>query len=153
MWALFGPWVKLLDLFWLRKYYRTREDLLREGVPQTTEEMKEDIASRPHIMEPLLKSNFVETMSNLGRVVVEDNIKLRDFREEYFGRFSESIPLHDTSRYPSVPLPTSFARPHEDVYGSDDTTRGAPAQSVRWTYVAGQKLNGAMIPQQRVKTS
>ncbi|KAL3910394.1 MAG: hypothetical protein SGILL_007707, partial [Bacillariaceae sp.] len=145
VWTFFGPWVKLLDLLYIRKFYRTREALIREGVPQTTEEMKEDIASRPNILEPLLKSTALEKMSNLGRVVVEDNVKLRDYREEYFGSFSEHIPLFDTSRYPSVPLPSSSAVPSDHVFDPDKE------ESVKWDYVAGQKIAGSMIPKQRVK--
>ena len=146
VWITLGPWVKLLDLFWIRKFYRTRETLIREGVPQTTEEMKEDIASRPNTLEPLLKSAALESMSNLGRVVVEDNVKLRDCREEYFGSFSEHIPLVDMSRFPSVPLPSSSAVPTNHVFDPDKE------QCVKWDYVAGQKLEGTMIPQQRMKT-
>mmetsp|Transcript_2597 Transcript_2597/g.4194 ORF Transcript_2597/g.4194 Transcript_2597/m.4194 type:complete len:134 (-) Transcript_2597:15-416(-) len=132
--------MKLLDVLFIRKYYRTREDLLRDGVPSTTEEMKQDIASRPNILEPLLQSDFVERMANLGRVVVENNVKLRDFREEVFGKYTENIPYVDTSRYPSVPLPTSSAHPADE----SSFDNGA-----KWTYISGQKVFGNMIPQVR----
>jgi hypothetical protein len=71
VWTCFGPWVKLIDVFYLRKYYRTKEDLLRDGIPETTEEMKEDIASRPNILDPILKSSWVRKMGKSGRIVVE----------------------------------------------------------------------------------
>jgi hypothetical protein len=144
VWIAFGPWIKLLDLLWIHKFYRTRDALVREGVPQTSQEMKEDIASRPNILEPLLHLTALKKMSSLGRVVVEDSVKLRDFREVYFGSFSELIPLFDTSRFPSIPLPTSSALPCKKVFDPD-------AEPVKWDYVAGQKLDGAMIPQQRTK--
>ncbi|KAG7364176.1 C2 domain containing protein [Nitzschia inconspicua] len=150
-WVSLGPWMKFLDVFWIRKYYRTREELIRDGVPETADEMREDIASRPNILEPLLKSNLLETMSNRGRVVVEDSVKLRDFREEFFGKYSETIPLVDTSRFPSVPLPSSYACPRGDRSKNNDLIEVVDADDTpSWTYVVGQKLFGNMIPQQRL---
>lgn len=116
----FGPWVKLLDMYWIRRYYRTKEDLLRDGIPRTEEEMKEDIARRPNILDPILKSSWVVQMSKSGRVVVENNVKLRDFRQQRYGKYSEAIPAVDTSRYPSIPLPASFAQPYAQDDGGDD---------------------------------
>lgn len=142
--------MKLLDMLWIRKYYRTREELVRDGVPGTADEMKEDIASRPNILEPLLQANMLEAMANRGRVVIEENVKLRDFREEFFGKYSEKIPLVDASRYPSVPLPSSHAQPRAQSPKSKDEDVIVGPGPTNWTYAAGQKLHGSMIPQQRV---
>jgi hypothetical protein len=135
--------MKFVDIAIFRKYYRTREELVRDGVPDTTEKMKDDIANRPNILDSLLTSNFLESMTNTGRVIIEDNVKLRDYREEVFGKFTESIPLLDTSRFPSTPLPSSFAHPI-DKYSSDMTSKQS---GETWTYTSGQKLKGTMIPQ------
>ena len=70
-WLCFGPWIKLLDVFFIQKYYRTSEQLLKDGIPETVEEMKEDIASRPNILTPILKSGWVRQMGKSGRIVVE----------------------------------------------------------------------------------
>lgn len=153
VWTLTGPWVKVLDELWIRRYYRTREDLLRDGIPETTDGMKNDIANRPNILGPLLKSALLETMASTGRVVVEDNVKLRDFREQLFGKYTERVPHVDTSRFPSVPLSTSFAQPY---YASDEKGVAEPGdyvdlpeKSQRWTCVPGQELEGTMIPTSR----
>lgn len=142
--------MKLLDMLWIRKYYRTRDELVRDGVPGTADEMKEDIESRPNILEPLLQTNMLEAMANTGRVVIEDNVKLRDFRKEFFGRYSEKIPLVDASRYPSVPLPSSYAQPRAQSQWSKDKDVVVGPRRRNWTYAVGQKLHGSMIPQQRV---
>lgn len=153
VWLLIGPWVKVIDIVWIRKYYRTHEDLVRDGVPETTKEMKDDIASRPNILEPLLRSSFVESMANTGRVVVEDNVKLRDFRQELYGKYSERIPQVDTTRFASVPMSTSFAQPFASSAKSAEEGDyvGLPKESQKWTYISGQKLEGTMIPQERFK--
>jgi hypothetical protein len=147
-WLVLGPWMKFMDVWWIRKYFRTRDDLLRDGVPETTNKMKEDIARRPNILEPLLQANWLEIMANRGRVVIEDNVKLRDFREEFFGKYSEKIPLFDFSRYPSIPLPSSYARP--SPIASKDQVKAVREESTCWTSVCGQQLDGCMIPQQRI---
>jgi hypothetical protein len=146
VWLVFGPWMKLVDVWWVRKYYRTRDELLRHGVPETTDEMKEDIASRPNILEPLLQANWLETMANRGRIVIEENVKLRDFREKFFGKYSENLPLFDFSRYPNIPLSTSYARP-SDIATNDKFNNAVSENSTCWTSVYGQKLHGEMIPQ------
>jgi hypothetical protein len=156
-----------MDACILHKYYRTKEDILRDGIPSTTEEMKVDIANRPNILHSLLKSSWVQTMGKSGRVVVEDNLKLRDFREETYGRFSERVPAVDTSRFPSIPLSSSFAQPFLAATGStgeepppapaaaagDDYYQDLPPEAQTWSYVPGQKLDGKMIPQPRIRAT
>lgn len=145
--------MKLLDVFWIRKYYRTRDELFRDGVPATTEEMNQDIASRPNILEPMLTASFVGQLAESGRVVVEDTLKLRDFRELLFGNYSEAIPSVDTTRFPSVPLSTSFAQPYGPVCGQKEGAyKDLPSESLSWTYIPGQKLSGEMIPKERVQS-
>lgn len=69
--ACFGPWIKLVDELYIRKYYRTKEDLLRDGIPESSEAMKEDIANRLNIFDPMLKSSWVRSLGTSGRIVVE----------------------------------------------------------------------------------
>jgi hypothetical protein len=91
VWLMFGPHLMLLDVFLIRKYYRTKEQLFKDGLPTSTEAMKEEIAQRPNIMEPLLTSSWLRQMVKSGRVVAEHSIKLRDFRKEKYGKFSERM--------------------------------------------------------------
>ena len=154
VWSVLGPWNRIWDRLFIRRYYRTRDELFRDGVPESAEEMKKEISGRPNILEPLLSSRFVGQLAESGRVVVEKSIKLRDFREVMFGNFSESIPPVDNLRYPSTPLPSSFAEPYYD--SSDGLEKGVgdeqrDNQSLVWTYVPGQKLSGNMIPHRATK--
>ena len=147
VWIFFGPWVKLLDAFWIHTYYRTKEDLLRDGIPETTEDMKEDIAKRPNILDPILRSAWFHKTTLSGRIVIEDNLKLIAFRELLFGKYTELIPAIDTSRYPSVPDSSSFAQPYGDGTG---TRKGdyvdIPPEDKKWSHAHGQKLTGKMVP-------
>ena len=154
VWSVLGPWNHIWDRLFIRRYYRTRDELLRDGVPESPESMKKEISGRPNILEPLLSAQFVGQLAESGRVVVEKNIKLRDFREAIFGNFSESIPPVDNMRYPSTPLPSSFAKPYYD--SSDGLEKGVgdgerDDQSLVWTYIPGQKLSGDMIPKRVTK--
>ena len=153
-WMFFGPWVKLLDICWIHKYYRTKEELFRDGIPDDIEDMQQDIANRPNIFYPILESTWVEAMALSGRVVAEDTIKLRDFREERYGAWSEAVPFIDTCRFPSVPqASSSYAQPlapcQEKAQPGDWID--LPQDQQRWEYVAGQKLEGPMIPQPIVR--
>lgn len=71
VWSCFGPWIKLVDIFFIKKYYRTKEDLIRDGIPETEAEMKEEIANRPFILDPLVKSGWVRQLGHSGRIVIE----------------------------------------------------------------------------------
>jgi hypothetical protein len=147
VWLLFGPWNKLWDVLWIRKYYRTRDQLFQDGVPASTNEMKQDIANRPNILLLLLTGEFVGQLAESGRIVVENNVKLKDFREMMYGSFSEAIPSVDTTRFPSIPLPSSFAKPY--CRSRDLNTEGGSEDDtfISWTYIPGQKLSGTMIPE------
>ena len=149
-----GPWIKLLDMLWIHKYYRTTEDILRDGIPETVEEMQADIMSRPNILEPLLNSKLVESWSQMGRIVQEDNLKLRDVREKRYGKWSEAVPPYDGSRFPSVPFEeTSYAQPYAKSPKSakEGDYVDLPRKSLKVHYIAGQKLDGDMIPQPTIQ--
>jgi len=79
--VILGPQNRIVDEIWIRPYYRTNEDLLRDGIPATTEEMKVDIGSRPNILDQILVSKWVYDMGKSGRIVVEENLKLQAARE------------------------------------------------------------------------
>lgn len=153
LFVILGPQNRVFDQLWIRPYYRTREDLIRDGIPTTTEEMKADILSRPNILDPILSSKWVYEMGKTGRIVVEDNVKLQAAREVRFGRYSESVPTVDSSRFASVPTPSSFAQPyaspsnlHGPVKGTVGSFVDIDPESKIWSKVPGQKLQGGMIP-------
>ncbi len=151
--VILGPQNRIVDEIWIRPYYRTNEDLLRDGIPATTEEMKVDIGSRPNILDQILVSKWVYDMGKSGRIVVEENLKLQAAREVHYGKFSESIPTADSSRYPSVPTSLSFAQPYasqEDLDSPlkkvDDIYLDILPNGKVWSTVPSQKLQGDILP-------
>lgn len=156
VWILLGPQNKLIDKIWIQPYYRTREQLLEDGIPETVEQMKEEIANRPNILDPILTSKWVHEMGKSGRIVVEDNLKLQAVREARYGKYSEGVPTVDTSRFASVPNSASFAQPY--VENRDDGDQ-SPTTYIEgcyvdissdkkiWSKVQGQKLYGNIVPQ------
>jgi hypothetical protein len=150
LWAYLwlGPWIKLIDVFWIHKYYRTTEDLLRDGLPETKEEAQKIILSRPNILTSLLDTKWVEAMVHSGRIVQEETIKLRDLRERRYGKWNELVPSVDTSRFPSIPFEeTSFAQPYPTSVASAEEGDyiDSPPEVLKWTYIPGQNLEGDMI--------
>ena len=152
VWMIFGPQNKLIDIVWILPHYRTREQLLVDGIPETVEEMREDILSRPNIFYPILVSKWVHEMGKSGRIVVEDNLKLQAAREARFGKYSESVPAVDSSRFASVPQSSSFAQPYvspeqENVIKVQGSYQDVSPEKKKWYNVPGQKLHGNIIHQ------
>lgn len=152
VWIAFGPQNKLIDKVWIQPYYRTKEQLLADGIPDTVEEMKAEIANRPNILDPILTSKWVHEMGKSGRIVVEDNLKLQAAREARYGKYSESVPKVDASRFASVPNSSSFAQPYASNAGEDDGGNAEEcyldlsSDKKMWSKVPGQKLYGSIIP-------
>ena len=126
--------MKLFDVCVVKDYYRTRAEL----------------AADPRIEEPDIDALFADAkyalLAKKVRVAAEDAIKLKDMREHRFGRYSQRTPAFDDSRFPSIPLPSSSARPF-DPSGSDNGIEysylGKDECSFR--YLPGQKLRGTMV--------
>lgn len=137
IWTMLGPWMKLMDIYWVHHFYKTREELLQDidnGVVNT-EPLIPDF-------DAWLASDMFIKMGHSGRIVTEDQYKLKDMREKVFGKYCETIPKFDSSRCPSVPLPQSSAQP----------SKAKPTSKEHWYHVPGQKLAGHMIlePEQEV---
>mmetsp|Transcript_116137 Transcript_116137/g.335412 ORF Transcript_116137/g.335412 Transcript_116137/m.335412 type:complete len:332 (-) Transcript_116137:1155-2150(-) len=149
VWIILGPQNKIIDCIWIHPYYRTKEELLEDGIPETVEEMKEEIESRPNILDSILSSKFLHELGKSGRIVVEDNLKLQAAREARYGKFSESVPNIDASRFASVPAPSSIAQPYnlEDgtAAGNDRYYNDISPEAKIWSRVPGQKLYGSII--------
>jgi hypothetical protein len=130
IWTMLGPWMKLLDVYWAHTFYKTREELLQDidnGVVITEPSVPD--------FDAWLASDMFIKMGHSGRIVAEDQYKLKDMREKVFGKYCETIPKFDSSRYPSVPLPQSSAQP----------SKAKPKSKEHWYHVPGQKLAGHMI--------
>lgn len=160
-WSLLGPWMKLIDIFWVHSWYRTKEELLA-AIDKGEE--------NPHLdcpnFDSLLHHATLVQMGQEGRVAAENSLKLQDMRDLVFGHFCERVPAVDTSRFPSVPLPQSWAEPIREpaVPGqrsssvispllqsrasSSSSTAPPPLLEVggeEWYTIPGQRLQGSMI--------
>jgi|AntRauTorckE5430_2_1112549.scaffolds.fasta_scaffold46121_1 hypothetical protein len=70
-------------------------------------------------------------------------------REHLFGKYMELVPTLDSSRYPSVPEPSSSARVFPNRDGTQFPTFGydyLPKSEVEWQPLFGQQLEGDMLP-------
>ncbi len=141
--------MKLLDVVWAHKHYRTYEELL----------------ANPVLLDPpnfdfVLESDTVRNIGRVGRLYAEEAVKLRDMREHLYGHYSKRVPSYDQSRYPSTPLPHSTAQPYrstDDVAGDAAELNSSyvdlPASEQVWQYVPDQKLEGIMIQVETSKSS
>lgn len=126
-----GPWMKLVDIFWVHTWYETKDELI-------------DRIERKDYQEPSvpdfdswLESDFFRRMVHSGRIVAETALKEKDMREKLFGPYCETVPKYDASRFPSVPLPQSSATPTKQ--------RNAHWDHNMIYHIPGQMLEGSMI--------
>jgi C2 domain len=133
VWAILGPWMKLVDVKYFLPWYATKEELL-ERIQNGTADKEPNLPDFDSVLE---SENFLKLIHS-GRVKAEELYKLRDMRTLLFGSYSEAVPFSDNSRYPSVPLPQSTAVRTEWIDPPRDTARGY--------HVPGQLLTGNMIP-------
>jgi hypothetical protein len=135
--------MKLVDIAWAHKYYRTYEELLANPV-----------LLDPPNFEFILESDTVRSFGRVGRLHAEEALKLKDMREHLYGHFSKRVPSYDQSRYPSIPLPQSTARPYRSAEeAAVSTIPGVidrcyidlAASEQEWQYIPDQKLEGNMI--------
>ena len=103
--------------------------------------MKDEIGSRPNFFDFLLTSTWIHNMGKSGRIVSEDALKLRDFRMRRYGNYAESV-HNNASPTKFIPLPESFAQPYGKGEGE---YKDLPPESLVWTSIAGQKLEGSMV--------
>jgi hypothetical protein len=129
-WSFLGPWMKAIDVLYVHKWYKTKEELLSE-----VDGGNDAVPSLPDF-DAIIESEIFLNMGKSGRIVAENNLKLKAMREKMFGKYSERIPASDSSRFPSVPLPESTAEPYQGK------SWGAPKF---WYHVPGQRLTGNMI--------
>lgn len=126
-----GPWFKLLDIWYFRPWYETKDELLKR-----IDDGRDGEDFKMPDFDSFLEDESFQQAARLARANTEELTKLRDMRCLLFGSYSEKIPYVDSSRYPSVPMPQSVAI-------QDDTW--APVDRGRGYHVPGQRLVGEMI--------
>ena len=137
-WTLLGPWMKLLDIYFVRSWYKNSEELF-ELVEQGVEEPEPDLPN----FESILQGDALVKMSRSGRLVAEKALKLKDMRDHIFGHYCEFIPFMDDSRYPSIPLPESTAEPCKPAPEEKKEVEKKEGKLAK--FVHSQKLRGTMI--------
>lgn len=132
LWGLLGPWMKLIDIYWVHSWFETKEELLKRAEEGT------DLEPRVPNLNPLLESDMLRKMGRKGRIMAENSYKKKDMRDHMYGCYCEIVPKADSSRYPSVPSPQSTASP-------------VPEHAVQqleeiWYHVPGQLLDDSVVP-------
>lgn len=120
VWTFLGPWMKLLDIFYVQAQERDGEDE-SELLQRLFEE----------------KLNAFEASREVLMKAKEEILKARAMRKVMFGRFVTRVPQFKEYRFPDVPRPESYA---QLAATRDDD----PVVIERRSY--GQTLMGQMIP-------
>ena len=116
MWGLFGPHMKLVDLY-LQERYRNDENAVKKALVRFRE------------------------LSNEARVRREEAVKLKAVKDMRFGNFITMIPAFNLTRHYDRPLPQSFARLHRK-----DKSSELVADTRKALWLPPQQLFGPMIP-------
>lgn len=132
-WTLFGPWMKLLDVYLAKANQRSKDD-----------ELKAEEADR------LGRKKQMEKTIEEARIRNELAFKLRAFKQYFFGKFLTKVPILKVDRFIDLPLPSSSARPYVKESSIVATRAFNKADSMAQKD-RGQHLEGVMIP--RLKTN
>jgi hypothetical protein len=124
--------MKLVDIIWVHSWFETREELL--------ERAKEASDQTPRLpnLDSFLENEMIRKMAKKGRIVAENSYKKKDMRDRLYGSYCEIVPKADTSRYPSVPLPPSSAKPIQ---------QNATHKQEPWYHIPGQLLDDSILPE------
>jgi hypothetical protein len=129
VWAFFGPWMKLVDIYYVREI-ESRTD--------------EEVAKQKH-QERLQHRLATTAMISEARVKREEAAKLKAMKKKMFGKFITRVPVLKEDRYRDIPLPDSMATPYrpELLPLSELAMQEAGYHRTR---LPGQHLTGDMIP-------
>mmetsp|Transcript_45291 Transcript_45291/g.54934 ORF Transcript_45291/g.54934 Transcript_45291/m.54934 type:complete len:584 (+) Transcript_45291:1572-3323(+) len=129
VWVLFGPWMKLIDIF----YYRKLEQLTDEELQAQIEQNKNRQAEAYRLI------------AKQARIDKENAKKVKAMKKYLFGRFISEVPILKTDRFRDTPLPDSTATPHRPRKFTVAELAMYEAGTNR-IKIPGQSLKGDMIP-------
>jgi hypothetical protein len=129
VWTIFGPWMKLVDIF----YVSTLK-------PETEEEQK-----LREQAERIKRKLAMTEAANRARQVRETTTKMKVMKKYMFGKFAMRIPILKQDRYVDTPLAESSATPYKEKEFTLAELAMKEAGYNR-TRVPGQTLVGDMIP-------
>jgi hypothetical protein len=121
-WVFLGPWMKLLDIFYVKR-----------KVAEEKEQRKEDLAEQFHRRYALL---IGESLARKLRK--ESALKMKEMKKYMFGQFLMRVPVYKEEPFFDDPLPESFAEPFDGPKFGD-------IRVIDRKY--GQLLKGDMIPE------
>jgi hypothetical protein len=129
VWIFFGPWMKLVDIFYIRKIK-----------PLSQEEIDNKKLLELERRRLITSEALVD-----ARIKRENAAKLKAMKTYLFGKFISRVPVLKEDRYRDIPLPESTAVPYTPppVPLSEMAMREA---GYRRTRLPGQHLVGDMIP-------
>eukprot|EP00934_Nitzschia_sp_Nitz4_P004679 Nitzschia sp. Nitz4//scaffold48_size128905//13659//18448//NITZ4_003579-RA/size128905-augustus-gene-0.100-mRNA-1//-1//CDS//3329552919//4669//frame0 len=129
VWLLFGPWMKLVDVY----YVSTLK-------PETDEER-----TAREELERLERKAVTDEAAKAARLVREEAAKMKEMKRIMFGKFAMKVPILKQDRFTDIPLPESSAKPYEQKALSLAELAMQEAGYNR-TRLPGQTLVGDMIP-------
>lgn len=134
VWTVFGPWMKLVDVFYV------------STLKPETEEDRIDREKREKQERLMATSQAISE----ARQVRENTAKMRDMKRLMFGKFAMKIPILKQDRFSDKPLAQSSAKPygHKAMSLAELAMQEAGYNRSR---LPGQTLVGDMIP--RVETN
>ena len=129
IWTIFGPWMKLVDIYYVSKI----KPLTAEEVEQKKRKVREQ--------------RFMQTQSAVAeaRKKREEQTKLKDMKRHLFGKYITRVPVLKEDRYRDLPTALSHAEPF--VKGSKALSEVAMQDAgYHKERLPGQHLVGHMIP-------
>ena len=129
VWTLFGPWMKLVDVYYWSKL---------KPLSQSEREEKLRVEREKH------RKRFSAALS-AARVKQEEIVKLKVMKKYLFGKFIVRVPVLKEDRYRDSPLPESMAVPyvHDRRPLAELAMDDVGYHKIR---LPGQHLEGHMIP-------
>ena len=129
VWSIFGPWMKLVDVF----YYSRIQPLSVDELEEREE------------LQRLQRQELTSKAATANRIKRENAAKLRDVKKFMFGNFISKVPILKADRHRDVPLPESQAVPYKPK-PLPLAELAMKEAGYRRTRLPGQHLHGDMIP-------
>lgn len=132
VWLFLGPWMKLVDIYYVQKIK-----------PRTEEE----IERRKHA-DREKRSLRVSARAAAARIKRENAFKLKAMKQYMFGKYVIRVPILKEDRYRDNPLPDSYAVPYK-LNPLPLSELALEEALYKKTRLPGQHLAGNMVPMVR----
>ena len=129
VWTLLGPWMKLVDIFYVQTLKVETEEEKKKREVKERDERRLQTSER----------------ASQARQVREDAAKLKQMKKYMFGKFAMRVPTLKEDRFTDLPLPQSTATAYKQRALSLAELAMQEAGYNR-TRLQGQNLIGDMIP-------